>query len=76
MNQKNIEKKNRKFSSGKIYLSERERRWLINGAIAFIPAIILALILIEAGLSKTLASVISIISLAYLVGLIRNLFKK
>ena len=49
---------------------------LINGVIAFIPAVIVTVILLEMGFSSTLASALPIISFVYIAGLVRGKISK
>ena len=45
---------------------------LINGVIAFIPAVMVTVILLEIGFPRALASALPIISFVYFVGLVRE----
>ena len=67
--QKN-EQKTQKRSVWKRYFSGRNL--LINGAIAFIPAVMMTVILLEIGFPSALASALPIISFVYFVGLVRE----
>jgi len=48
---------------------------LINGGIAFIPAVIMTVILLEIGFPSALASALPIISFVYFIGLVRERIK-
>lgn len=73
-NKQDNEQRNQEESVWKKYFSG----WnlLINGVIAFIPAIITTVILLEMRLPSALASALPIIGFVYLVGMIREKISK
>lgn len=70
----NINKNNKSQPAWKRYF----RGWnlLINGAISFVPAIMVTVILLEVGFPSTLSLALPIISFVYVIGMLREKISK